>query len=128
MDSTVLNEVRLQVRKMYTVLNEVMDLTQQMVSMADHGDEVSLKMLTEMRIEPINRLQEIREALMTYRRDLPTEEGNRLAELLNGAAAAVPEETELAAQVDQTRRFLENVLAVDRRLSFKLAGDDSFYQ
>lgn len=128
MDSTVLREVQLQVRKMYTILNEVMDLSRQMAQMADRGDEVSLQMLTDMRSEPLERLRSIRGILMEYRQRLPRPEGDRLAALLNGEKAQVPEEAELAAQVDQMHRMLENVLSVDRRLSLKLAGDGSFYK
>lgn len=128
MDSTVLREVQLQVKKMYAILNEVEDLSRQMAQMADRGDEVSLQILTDMRSEPLERLRAIRGILMEYRQRLPSPEGDRLAALLNGEKAAAPEEMELAAQVEQIRRLLENVIAVDRRLSLKLAGDGSFYQ
>ena len=127
MDNATLLEAQLQVKKMQTLLNEVLDLTDQIARASDREDRVSLQMLLELRADPIEKLRSIRAVLLEQRNSLPEQKGARLAELLNGQPAARPEEAALAAQVKETNQLLSRVVDGDRRISQKLIGEDSIY-
>ncbi len=128
MENVALLESQIQLKKMYSLLAEVMDLTGQMAQAADRGDEVSLQMLIDMREEPIHKLQAVRAVLKEQRKGLPPEEGQHLADLLNGAPSQLPEESAFVNQVLQVHQMWEKVIAFDRRLSCKMNGEDSIYK
>ena len=122
MDLTVLE------RKKYNYLNEVMDLSRQMGEALDRGDEVSMQMLLALRGEPILHLQEVDRLEKSRKSGFSQEDIQRLEELCQGAAPQLREEGLFAEQAGKTRRLLERVVDLDRRLSLRLAGEDSFYQ
>ena len=121
MDLTVLE------RKKYNYLNEVMDLSRQMGEVLDRSDEVSVQMLLAMRGEPILHLQEVDQTAKRRRESLEQSDRERLEQLLAGAGPQSREESLFAEQAGKARRMLEQVVELDKRLSIRLAGKDSFY-
>lgn len=121
MDLTVLE------RKKYNYLNEVMDLSRQMGEALDRGDEVSMQMLLALRGEPIQHLQEVDQTARSRRSSLAPEDQQRLQELQSGAPPRDRGETLFTEQAEKARRLLERVVALDRQLSLRMSGDDSFY-
>ena len=114
-------------RKKYNQLSEVMDLSQQIGDALDRNDQVSLRMLVSMRQDPILQLEELKRAVAVKLASLSPEEQKRLADLQTGAAPQGEEETVYAGQTGSVRRLLERVVELDRRLSRRLAGENSFY-
>lgn len=116
-------------RKKYNYLNEVLDLTEQIGQAADRNDQVAMRMLVAMRQDPILSLAEVDDTAKTRLEGLDREERERLEELRSGADQARNDaERTFLEQSGRTRRLLERVVELDRRLSLRLAGEDSFYQ
>lgn len=122
MDLTVLE------RKKYNYLGEVMDLTEQMAQTLDRNDQVSVRMLLAMRQDPILHLEEVSRTGKARQESLSSEDQERVASLLAGAEPRGSEERMFLEQAGKTRRLLERVVELDRRISLRLAGDHSFYK
>ena len=122
MDLTVLE------RKKYNDLSEALDLTGQIGEALDRSDQVSVRMLVAMRQDPILHLGEIDQASQARRRDLTQEDRERAEALLKGAQPRSNEERTFLEQAGRTRRLLERVVELDRRISLRLAGENSFYK
>ncbi len=128
MESTVLLEALVQEKRMYTLLNEVMDLSVQLADAVDRDDQVTLHLLLGMRAEPLAKLQNVRKALENQRDSLETNDRARFVKLLNGEPAEEDEERPLANQVCANHRLLSRVIECDERISRKLAKEHSIYE
>jgi len=115
-------------RKKYNYLNEALDLSQQMGEALDRADQVSIQLLLALRGEPILHLQEVDRLEKSRKSDFSQEDIQRLEELCQGAAPQLREEGLFAEQAGKTRRLLERVVELDRRVSLQMAGDNSFYK
>lgn len=122
MDLTVLE------RKKYNYLSEVLDLTQQLVDSLERNDQVSARMVLAMRQEPVLHLGEMDQACQARLQDLAQEDRERAAALLKGAQPQSKEEQTFLEQASMTRRLLERVVDLDRRVSLRIAGENSFYK
>lgn len=127
MDATILLDAQIQCKRMYTLLNETMDLSRQLVEAADRGDQTTVELLMGMREDPVRKLQGTRHALEQQRDSLPHDEGQYLAALLNGGDPQDEAEKPLAAQVAQNQRLFQELIALDERLSYKLLQEKSVY-
>lgn len=125
--ASVLLDAQVQTKRIYSLLNEVMDLSRQLAEALDRNDQVTVQMIISMREEPIKRLRAAQSALEEQRNSLDPEEGERLAALLNGAPAEEPGEEALASQVATNRRLLTQVLELDRVLNKKVTREKSIY-
>lgn len=114
-------------RKKYNYLNEALDLSQQMGEALDRADQVSIQLLLALRGEPILHLQEVDRLEKSRKSGFSQEDIQRLEELCQGAAPQLREEGLFAEQAGKTRRLLERVVELDRRISLRMAGDHSFY-
>lgn len=114
-------------RKKYNLLSEVMDVSQQMGEALDRSDDVSVRMLVAMRQEPILHLEEVRQVAAARLEGLAAEDRERVGALREGAAPQGTDEEAYCTQAGNARRLLERVLELDRRLSRRLAGENSFY-
>ena len=120
MEASTLLDAHVQAKRIYNLLNEVMDVSRQMAE--------AIQMLVSMREEPVRKLQRARRALEEQRNALEPETARRLSRLLNGEAAETEAEAPLAAQVGANRRLLEQVLELDRVLNRKLTREKSIYK
>ena len=125
---SVLLDARIQIKRMHSLLTEVMDLTGQLIDAADRGDEVAIRLLLEMRAEPIDKLTVGRKILEQQRDILTGEEKARFAQLLNGECAKHENEQALAEEVNAALKLFSQVIEYDRRLSLKLAREESVYE
>ena len=122
MDLTVLE------RKKYNSLSEVLDLTRQLGESLDRNDQVAVRMLIAMRQDPLLHLEEAERTAKDRRRSLTEEEQRRIRSLLKGAEPQSGEERTFLDQAGKTRRLLERVVELDRRVSLRMAGGQSFYK
>lgn len=127
MEDTALLNAHVQLKKMYTNLNETLNLSRQLAEAVDRDDQVAIHMLLAMRQEPIERLRRARNALEQQRDLLSPEDGQELEELLRGGPPRTDAAAPLAAQVGMNRRVLEQVGALDKAISLKLAREKSIY-
>lgn len=114
-------------RKKYNLLSEVLDVSQQMGEALDRNDDVSVRMLVAMRQEPILSLEEVQQASSAKLERLSPEDQERARELREGAIPQGADEETYQTQAGSTSRLLERVVELDRQLSRRLAGDNSFY-
>ena len=128
MDQKAMMDALVQVKRMGNLLNEVQDLSQQLAEAIDRDDRVSVEMLVSMRREPIGKLTDAEDVLSDLSSTLPPDDGARLLALLGGAPSQREEEKTLVELVGSNHRRLEQILALDKRLSQKLARENSVYQ
>ena len=121
MDLTVLE------RKKYNYLCEVLDLTQQLGQSMDRNDPVSMRMLVSMRQDPILALDELNRSIQQRKAEFSPQEQERISALLSGAVPDNDAENAFCNQAGLARRQLERVLELDRRISLRMAGNDSYY-
>ncbi len=123
-----LEELRKRKKDQTVKLIEVADVTRQIAEAVERGDMVAAQMMLGERDAPVKALREQEEAVRAYVLDRPEQEAIRLNELLNGGEPETPDEKELAEQVAQFRRILDSVLALDKQLSVRMGGNQSFYK
>lgn len=114
-------------RKKYNDLMEVQDLTRQLAESLDRNDQVSARMLIAMRQDPIRRLTEVDAGEKGRLASLPEEDRARAADLRQGRPPEEDGEAVFQEQAGKTRRLLEQVVELDRRVSTRMAGEQSFY-
>lgn len=118
-----------QAKRMNNLFNEVLDLSRQMAEAIDRSDPVSVEMLMAMRQEPIEKLEATEQAMWDLVGDISDpDQAARLDGLIRGAPAQSPEEQPLADQVAANRRRLNQVLELDKAVSWKLTRDKSIYR
>lgn len=114
-------------RKKYNKLGEVMDLTEQLGEALDRNDPVAARMLVAMREDPIRLLAEVDRTAKERRSAFSPESRERLEALMDGAPPESSEERTFLEQAAQVRSLLERVVDLDRRVSLRMGGTDSFY-
>ena len=127
MEAKALLDAHVQLKRVYTALNEALDLTRQMADAADRNDEVAAQLLVSMRQEPTDKLARAYQALDQQRQALSEADAARLAALLQGEAAKAEEEAPLANQVGLNRRVLKQLVDLDQVVNRKLAREKSVY-
>lgn len=128
MEAKALLDAHVQLKRVYTALNEALDLTRQMADAADRNNEVAAQLLVSMRQEPTDKLARAYQALDQQRQALSEADAARLAALLQGEAAKAEEEAPLANQVGLNRRVLKQLVDLDQVVNRKLAREKSVYQ
>ena len=123
-----LEELRKRKKDQTIKLIEVADVTRRIAESVEHGDPVAAEMLLGEREQPVRELGELEEGIRAYVLERPEQEAIRLGELLGGGEAEAEDEKALADQVAQFRRILDSVLTLDKELSLRLGGNQSFYK
>ena len=114
-------------RKKYNYLVELQDLTGQLAENLDRNDQVSVRMLVAMRQDPVRLLGEVDNRGKIRLAALSEEDRRRAGELLKEGQPRDDGERIFLEQAQKTRRLLEQVVAMDHRVSMKMAGENSFY-
>ena len=114
-------------RKKYNYLVELQDLTGQLAENLDRNDQVSVRMLMAMRQDPVRLQAEVDNSGKIRLAALSEEDRRRAGELLKEGQPRDDGERIFLEQAQKTRRLLEQVVAMDRRVSMKMAGENSFY-
>lgn len=127
MEQAKLLDTHVQLRRIYNLLGEVLDLSRQLADALDRNDSVSAQMLLAMRGEPISQAALARENILRQLNALPEQDAAHLRALLNGGSSEDPAEKALAEQAAANERLLKQVQELDRGLSMKIARGDSAY-
>ena len=84
-------------------------------------------MLLSMRREPIEKVAVFRETISQMLLQFPPDEAAHLKDVLEGNPGADPLEQKIAEQVKSNTRQWEQVIALDQRLSERVAHEHSVY-
>lgn len=115
-------------RKKYNCLVEVEDVTRQLAEALDRNDQVAARMLVAMRQDPLLQLEEVDRGEKKQKAALPEEDQDRIRTLLKEEVPRYEGEDAFLEQAGKTRRLLERVVELDRRVNMRMAGDHSFYR
>lgn len=118
-------------QKKYRSLLEVERLTKELSDLLSAGDRQSVQLLLNMRQRELEKVQEEDMSLRELLRALDSEKRTYLVELMNGKESSTQNsamEQKICQLAVQTKHTLDKTIAVDRVLSKKLAGKDSYYQ
>ena len=121
-------DAHVQLKRIYTALNEALDVTRQMADAVDRDDEVALQLLVSMRQEPTDKLAGAHQALAQQGGTLPPADAARLAAILKGEPAETEAEAPLTAQVGVNQRVLKQLVELDQVVNRKLAREKSIYK
>ena len=117
-------------RKMYTALNEVAELTDELSQAVSRQDQVSVRMFLSMRREEIERLTGYQAMLYRQCDQLPPADGALLRQVISGrfqgSLPTASGET-LLRQAAKNYALLQRVRQADRAVSSRLGGPHSFY-
>ncbi|MDR3765458.1 MAG: hypothetical protein Q3Y08_00240 [Butyricicoccus sp.] len=114
-------ELLVQLRKRYTVLSEIYDLTTQMGEALDRNDQTSFTMLLAMRQEPILLAQEYEKNIQRICESNPPEQKKRWESLLEGDVPHSDAERLLTNQLEQNKRIIGRLVPLDQRI-YKALG------
>ena len=128
MEASALMDAHVQLKRIYSALNEALDLTRQLADAVDRDDQIAMQMLVSMRQEPTDKLAGAHQALAQQRQALSADDAARLTAILKGAESETEAEAPLAAQVGVNQRVLKQLVELDRVVNRKLAREKSIYQ
>ncbi len=127
----IIEVILIGMQRRYRGLLEVERLTKELSDLLSVGDRESVQLLLNMRQGEIEQIQEEDTSLRQLLSALDNERKENLAELMNGKESAVQSnavEQQIFQLAVQTKHTLDRTTAMDRVLSKKLAGKDSYYQ
>lgn len=127
----VIEEILKGMKRKYRGVLEVERLTKELADILSAGDRESVQLLLNMRQTEIERVGDEHYALREIVGALDSGNREYIASLMNGEKQSnqVSEsEQKIVQMAVQTRNVLERIIAVDKVLSRKLAGKDSYYQ
>lgn len=131
-DQELLVEILKQLQRRYQAVNEVFRVTKEMADVLSRDDRVAAQMLLEMRQEELEHLSESEEKIYILLECVDQQERLKLLALLKGeqkaSVEASFEEKKIGEIGENIRRSLEKTVELDRVISVKLAGKDSFYK
>jgi Tfp pilus assembly protein PilX len=128
MEQQKVMDALVQSKRMSRGLEETLDLTQQLAEAVDREDEVTVKMLFNMRAESIEQMKSADQALRELCHSMPTDEDRqRLRALLAGGTGEDTFEKQLGEQSASNTRRLKKIQELDKRISLKLAREKSAY-
>ncbi len=110
-------------------LNEILRLTREICSALDRNDRVSVRMLMEMRGEEMEAVDEGLRKLHVLEEQMPQELRSEIRGLLSGRADEQEEDGALRiAELSRNcKSVLNQTIELDRRMSRRIAGSDSYY-
>ena len=118
-------------QRKYRGVLEIERLTKELADMLSVGDRESVQLLLNMRQGEIEKTRDEDYALHKLLDAVEGQNREYLAELMNGKESSTQNsamEQKICQLAVQTKHTLDKTIAVDRVLSKKLAGKDSYYQ
>lgn len=131
-DQELWTELLKQMQRRYGTVDEVFRVTKELTDALSRDDRMAAQMLLEMRQEELDHLSESEEKIYMLLECVDQQERNGILKLLKGerkvSSEASFEEKKIGEIGENIRRNLEKVLELDRVISVRLAGKDSFYK
>lgn len=131
-DQELWTELLKQMQRRYGTVDEVFRVTKELTDALSRDDRMAAQMLLEMRQEELDHLSESEEKIYMLLECVDQQEREGILKLLKGEQKALSEasfeEKKIGEIGENIRRNLEKVLELDRIISVRLAGKDSFYK
>lgn len=131
-DQELWTELLKQMQRRYGTVDEVFRVTKELTDALSRDDRMAAQMLLEMRQEELDHLSESEEKIYMLLECVDQQERDGILKLLKGerkaSLEASFEEKKIGEIGENIRRNLEKVLELDRIISVRLAGKDSFYK
>lgn len=111
-------------------LNETLRLTRELGTALDRNDRVSAQMLLEMRGEELEKIDDGLRKLQMFKEQLSEQTRGEIDELLQCRTIDNPDKNtdKIVEIVKNCKKLLQETITIDKRISKKVAGTDSFYQ
>lgn len=124
-------EILIQAQGRYRVLNEVLQITKEIADALSRDDRVSVQMLLGMRQDEINNLSRSEQSIFTLLGCATGKEKEEIQALLKGEREAAKEDSFEKRKIGEigqnNKKIRTKIVELDRAISTKLAGNDSFY-
>lgn len=131
-DQELWTELLKQMQRRYQAVNEVFRVTGEIADALSRDDRVAAQMLLGMRQEELDHLSVTEENIYTLLECASPKERTEILSLLKGereaSGEASFEEKRIGEIGKDIRRNLKKIVELDRMVSIKLAGKDSFYK
>ena len=132
MNEELLVEVLKQCRKKFSNMNEIFRLTRELGDALSRNDKVSVQMLLGMRGEEMAAADSSERNIRLMLEQTGIQDTDRLECLLSESSGENTENCQkLINQIRdinlKTKNILRDTIAVDKQVSRKLAGDESYY-
>lgn len=131
-DQELWTELLKQMHRRYQTADEVFRVTKEIADALSRDDRMAAQMLLGMRQEELDHLSESKEKIFLLLECAGHQERTEILNLLEGKRKASPgaafEEKKIGEIGENIRRSLERIVELDRMISVKLAGKDSFYK
>lgn len=138
MNEELLMEIVKQYRKKYNHVNEIRRLTKELGDALARNDKVSAQLLLAMRGEEMTGADGCEKNIRLLMENAGIQDRERLECLLSENRGSVPEEDlparqkqllmQLVDMREKIKSILKETVSIDRNVSRKLAGEESFYK
>lgn len=111
-------------------LNGVLRLTKEISESLSRNDKVSVQMLLKMRGQELEEVGDSVQKLQVFIAQLPQATQREINGLLQGQRLEQQDEhlDKIIDTVNTCKKTLEETIALDKRMSKRVAGSDSFYE
>lgn len=131
MNSEMLLEIVKQLQKKYHHITEISRLTKEMADSISRNDRVSAQMLLAMRQEEMNQADKCDKNIDCLLESLSDAQADQIRELMSGINNMDNQGFELQKICEisnHIKQSLEKTIVIDKGMSSRLAGKDSFYK
>ncbi|MFV0242567.1 MAG: hypothetical protein ACK5H4_21350 [Lacrimispora sphenoides] len=131
MEDSMLVEILKEMQKKYMCIVEIERITREMGDALSRNDRESVQMLLGMRQDEMNKADVSIRNIECLLSALQPDEGCQVREWLNGSGnrnPASPMAERLAEKGKSIQLALKRTIEVDRHISMRLSGKDSYYQ
>lgn len=127
----ILSEVMKLVYREYTGITEIERLTRELEETLDRGDREAAQLILEMRQKEMEQVSEAERSIGVFLESMEPGLREDARQLLKGTVPAErtePEAVKISGISRQIQNVLERTRAIDRVMSRKVAGEDSYYK
>ena len=131
MDDSIMDGILRLYQKEYNIMSELYRMTTELEQVMGTGDRLSIQLVLDMREEAIGRLADNRRNISILEDALAMQARHYLRRLLKADQEAAPRdesERKLCLISGDIRDIKERILMLDRKISLKTAGNDSYYK
>lgn len=131
MNEELLLEIVKQLQKKYQHITEISNQTKEMADSISRNDRVSAQMLLAMRQEEMNQSDKCDKNIACLLDALSESQADQIREWMSGKNIVENKgfETKKICEISRHIRLsLEKTIAIDKGMSSRLAGKDSFYK
>lgn len=124
-------EIMKKLQRKYGSMNEIFRMTREMQEVLERDDRVSLDMMISMRQDEIERAVDCDRDIQYLLSVLAPQKREQVRGWLNHGTAKEQdgfEAVKMGEIAASIRKVLEKTIQVDKRMSKRVAGKDSFYQ